>query len=277
MKEITRQVITISVLILALFAVTYWAGKKTNKPDTGVSFAHVGLLERNTPGIPKHDTFFLHYETDDAGHGAWAEVVLTDESLCGQNNEFAECQGDSPLSGFGFVKAEGSLVGNVLNVTKISTLVHGEFPYPDETKTPYHISEVYGALGTITLKGYMEIEKRVCNPGDVCSATVDYADFVFSKSDNPNAPDALFNGYNNPFVGPGRVGLGCYEKAKKRITYQNDSDRDSYQGTISGNDLSELLASSTSKLVDLKFTAMVHMTGKGAPDCYSAYRYFDVL
>jgi len=258
--KIMNKRLVITILLLLLIGFVIYKPKKIESK----SFSATGILERNTPGTPKSDTWFLHYELDPAtGQGRFVELVSQDYSA---------------YNYLGFAKVIGTITNNVVTVSEISALAQGERPYADETQVLYHKSDVYGYFGTMTLKGYLEIEKHVCGPNDgECSQTVDYANFVFARKDNPQALDDLFHFGNGPFLSAGKIGLGCYEKSKSQISYQNNSDKDVIQGSIKSSDLSALLSSSSSKLVEMKMTQMVILNGKGAPDCYSTFRNFDVL
>jgi hypothetical protein len=155
---------------------------------------------------------------------------------------------------------------------------------PDPYKEAFQESPTYGFFGTLTLKGYIDIKKRVCNPGDMCGETVDYASFVFTESGNKALEKFTGTHTGNSFVAGDRVGIGCYQKDQSRIYYINFGDSkditkvtESFEGEIKGTDLTKLLSSSKSNPVSIKMTRPIYTSGQGAPDCYTHFRSFDVL
>jgi len=149
---------------------------------------------------------------------------------------------------------------------------------PDSNSTvkfdEYDNNNYYGAL---ILTGYLDVKTRVCNPGDMCERTVEYASFVFTESSSDAIYDFLGVNTGNSFVGDTAIGLGCYEKDKNRIFYENFADVDSVQGEIKGQDLAKLLASNKTNPVKLEMKREIYTSGRGAPDCYTHFRDFAVL
>jgi hypothetical protein len=155
---------------------------------------------------------------------------------------------------------------------------------PDPNKELFQESDAYGFFGTLNLTGYIDIQKRICNPGDMCGETVDYASLIFSDTNN-EAIKKFTGQYNgNSYIAGDRVGLGCYQKDSNRIYYINFADAkdsargsEALEGQIVGDDLKKLLASTKTKPVTVKLTRPIYTSGQGAPDCYSHFRNFDVL
>lgn len=152
----------------------------------------------------------------------------------------------------------------------------------DALKTPLTKHPKFGYYGTVTLTGYLEIKQYICNPGDPCNGTIDYANLVFTKSDNQNIYDFLSEDQDD------RVSLGCYEKEENQISYISYEDVDpeydgEYQGErviegkISGKDFTKLFSSSISEQVELKLTRPIYTSGHGAPNCFTPFAHFDVL
>jgi hypothetical protein len=229
--------------------------RNTNQP-----FKAEGLLLRNQDGL-KPDTWYLSYEIQ--GQAYKTEMAIP-ESIpvyysIGQR-----------------VAVEGTIDPLHEKIT-VTSLSDAKVTEPGDTQEPFHESGVYGFYGTITLTGYLDVQKRVCNPGDMCGDTVDYASFVFTSGAN----DALrkFTGQmqGNSFVAGDRVGIGCLLSAQSRIRYENDADIGWKAGDITGSDYQKLVASSKTSPIQLKMTREIYTSGRGAPDCYSHFRNFDVL
>jgi hypothetical protein len=150
-------------------------------------------------------------------------------------------------------------------------------PVPQPTTGAFHKDSNGDYWGTIILTGYLDIQKRVCNPGDMCGSTVDYAYFVFGNTDNEAIKEFTGSQSDNSFVAGDRVGIGCQDKVLKLIRYENFADSGEMVGEIKGGDYDKLLASTQGKPVQLKMTRELYTSGRGAPDCYSHFRNFDVL
>jgi hypothetical protein len=241
---------------------------------TGTPFLEQGILMYNNPGL-KADTWFLNYEKP--GQPALkAELVLNDQSQCvNVTGGMASCK-ELWYSVGSKVEVEGIENNQTVIVSKVREVKATDPKQPSAT-VPFTESQVYGFYGTLTLTGYLDVQTRVCNPGDMCGETVQYASFVFTSGAN----DALkkFTGQNtgNSFIAGDRLGLGCYEKDKNRIYYENDADSGYITGEIKGPDFTKLMASSKTNQVQLKFTREIYTSGRGAPDCYSHFRNFDVI
>src|SRR5690606_35907002 len=123
----------------------------------------------------------------------------------------------------------------------------------------------------------LRTETRHCDPGSMCSSTVEYASFVFTDTTNPALQSFVEQNLGNAFVGKNWVGLGCYEARHNRIYYQNASDDADVTGTISEADLGKLWSSSAQNPVQLRLVKPIYTSGRGAPDCYSHFRNFDIL
>lgn len=245
-----------------------------NQDRTETNFVGSGLLLRNEPGL-KPDTWFLNY--DQAGEsGLLAELVFSENSTCTNGELTGSCEQPS-FSQRQRVRVEGRLEGETLAVSNISDLEGGELNGPDASKVAFQESKVYGFYGTLTLTGFLRTERRICNPGDMCGETVDYASFVFKETDNQAIYDLLNQFSGNSFVSEGAVGVGCYQKDLNRIYSTNDADTNVSENIIREEDLNRLLGSSFSKPVKLKMTKPVYTSGRDAPDCYSHFRNFEVV
>lgn len=148
----------------------------------------------------------------------------------------------------------------------------------EDIEVPFQYDPTLGYHGVLTLKGYLEVEERVCNPGDMCGDTVQYAWFVHAPIEN-RAFDQFYTEFaGNSFVGAEWLGIGCYQEDADRIYSKNAGDADGMvESLIEGKDLDMLLASDEAHPVDLKMTKAIFTGGSGAPDCYSHFRDFDVL
>lgn len=149
---------------------------------------------------------------------------------------------------------------------------------PDNTnQVSFQKTEKYGYYGTLTVTGYLDIQTRTCNPGDMCGETVDYASFVITKNNPEILKEFAATQPGTTFISADRIGLGCYQKEERRIYYENFGDSDSITSNIVGSDLAKLEASTRDKPVELKLTKPVHTTNRNEPDCYSLFRNFDLL
>jgi hypothetical protein len=144
-------------------------------------------------------------------------------------------------------------------------------------ETVFHKSPDYGFYGTLTLTGYLDVRTRVCNPGDMCGETVEYASFVFTKTSSEAIREFTGEFQGNSFIAGDRVGLGCFQETAGRIYYQNYGDENKIEGEIKGEDFAKLAQSNKNRQVELKLTRPIYTSGQGAPDCYSHFRNFDVL
>lgn len=150
---------------------------------------------------------------------------------------------------------------------------------PPVSNDTFQVDKDGNFFGILTLNGYLKTETRVCNPGDMCGETVEYSSFVFDMASTNNDAIKQFvkGNLGNSYVGEGQIGLGCMQTDRNRIYYENDADSGYVTGTITGDDYFKLRASSKDAPVQLKFTREFYTGGRGAPDCYSHFRNFDVL
>ncbi len=166
---------------------------------------------------------------------------------------------------------------NDKNTTIIFDQILSTFKFIEKEEVAFQKSGEFEFFGTLTLTGYLDIKRWICNEGDMCSETVDYASFVFESTDNNLIYDFLGNSAGNSFIGNNSVGIGCYEKDKNIIHSMNLGDSGRVENTISGEDLNKLLNSDKDNPVKLKLTKPVPAPGMGAPECYSHFRLFEVL
>ena len=151
------------------------------------------------------------------------------------------------------------------------------FKFTEKDETVFQKSDGIGFFGTLTLTGYLDIKEWICNEGDMCTETVDYASFVFEDTDSDLIYDFLGDSKENSFVRDNSIGIGCYEKDKNIIHSINLGDSGGVENIISGEDLNKLLNSDEDNLVKLKLTKLVPALGIGASECYSHFRLFEVL
>lgn len=149
-------------------------------------------------------------------------------------------------------------------------------PVPQPTADTFHKDSNGNYFGKITLTGYLDIQRRVCKPGDMCGSSVDYAYFVFGDTDNQAIKEFTGTQSGNSFVAGDRVGIGCQLKDIKIIRYENFSDANEIVGEIKGGDYNDLLAATKAEPVKLTMTRELYTSGRGAPDCYSHFRNFEV-
>lgn len=167
--------------------------------------------------------------------------------------------------------------GKVIQESSVSSITISFPNYDEEAQKPFQKNDTYDYFGTLTLTGYLKVEKRVCNPGDMCEKTRDYASFVFSQTSSKAIYDFLGTNEGNAFVQGKGVGIGCYEKDASRIYSQNEGDDGMVENIITGNNLQSLLNSNEKNPIKLQLTKPIYTSGRGAPDCYSHFRNFNVI
>jgi len=159
---------------------------------------------------------------------------------------------------------------------KVEVEVETEETNKNSTQTPTPNPEnsfIYntesGYFGTLTLSGYVELVERENN--------IKYALFVFDDINNTALDQFMETNSGNSFAGENKVGIGCQEQDPKRIFYENFADSGEIQGSITGGDYDLLMNSSKDSKVELKMTRDIYTSGRGAPECYSHFRNFDVI
>jgi len=152
-----------------------------------------------------------------------------------------------------------------------------ETPSGNDAEDAFHKDSSGNFYGTLTLTGYLDVQTRICNPGDMCGQTVEYASFVFSQTSSEAIKEFTGQQQGNSYVAGDRVGVGCVQETAGRIVYQNYGDENKIEGEIKGEDFTKLMSSSANNQVQLKLTRPLYTSGQGAPDCYSHFRNFDVL
>jgi len=146
---------------------------------------------------------------------------------------------------------------------------------PDYKNSSFHKDDTWGWYGTLTVTGYIDIVNRRCGfTEEACF--VEYAFFVVEDTDEDAIYDFLPSQNGNAYAGTGKIGLGCYEKDQQKIHSGNDGNDEYYENVIEGEDFSKLMPSSQENPVRLKLTKPIYTSGRGAPDCYSHFRYFEV-
>ncbi|HYC79962.1 MAG TPA: hypothetical protein VEC17_02960 [Candidatus Binatia bacterium] len=153
----------------------------------------------------------------------------------------------------------------------------------NQTGTPNNTDNVFrkdangNYLGKLTLTGYLDVQTRVCNPGDMCGETVRYASFIFTNSDNEAIKEFTGTMQGNSYIAGDRVGLGCQQADRSRIFYENFADSGYKSGEISGADYEKLVSSTRNNPVQITINRELYTSGQGASDCYSHFRDFDVI
>ncbi|MDO8495466.1 MAG: hypothetical protein Q7S32_03010 [bacterium] len=152
-----------------------------------------------------------------------------------------------------------------------------KFIEPIDESGPFQCDEKNGCYGTVNVTGYTKIEHRVCPPDSPCGTDVDYVLFYITKVDDQNFSDYLKEGSGNAFLNQGSFGLGCYQQDSSRIYSVNFSDKGTAQNIITGSDMEKLLKSTEQNPVSLQATKAVFSAGRGAPECYSYFRNFQLV
>jgi hypothetical protein len=167
--------------------------------------------------------------------------------------------------------------GKIIQESPVSSITVNFPDYEKEAQKPFQRNDLYDYFGTLILTGYLKVEKIICNPGDMCEKTREYATFIFNESTRKEIYDYLGKNSGNAFVGEQSIGLGCYEKDVNRIYSQNLGDDGLVENNIDGLNLVKLLNSSESNQVKLQLTKPIYTSGRGAPDCYSHFRLFKIV
>lgn len=167
--------------------------------------------------------------------------------------------------------------GKIIQESPISSISISFPDYDKEALKPFQKNDQYDYFGTLTLTGYLKVEKRVCNPGDMCEKTRDYTVFVFNQTTSKEIYNFLATHEGNSFIESNGVGIGCYEKDLGRIYSQNEGDDGMVENIITGNNLQSLLNSNEKNQIKLQLTKPIYTSGRGAPDCYSHFRNFNVI
>jgi hypothetical protein len=239
--------------------------------ETG-AFKETGTLTRNSAHVSE-PWYLVYFEGQLGARESTVRLGFEGDAICSRDQENIACA-DFEFRPNDSVEVTGERKTDYIAVSKLDVIMSA--PQPAITDTFKETLE-YGFYGTITLTGYIDVQKRICQEDMPCGATVDYASFVFTSGAN----DALrkFTGQNtgNSFIAGDRVGIGCHEQPQSRIYYENDADSGYITGEIKSTDYTRLMASTKDKPVQLKLTREIYTSGRGAPDCYSHFRNFDVL
>lgn len=155
--------------------------------------------------------------------------------------------------------------------------IEGSIDKPDDPQ-PFQKHIQSGTFfGTLNLIGYLDIRTKVCEPGNMCGQTVEYASLVITESDRDLIYEFIGRNEGNSFIAPNGIGLGCYQKDQNRIYSTNFGDVGQAENIVSGSDLEKLLSSNIDNLVKMQITKPLWTSGSGAPDCYSHFREFEVF
>jgi hypothetical protein len=296
MKLNTKTLVSILVILLIIvIAIAFYSLQATKDDNTSsLPYYQSVTLTGTSECVPKKGP---GPHTEECTIGGFKDTYGNHYYL--ENYEQFTDDGFSVPSGIitGILKpAEGAqwekydIVG-IVEVTGVEQLEGSQSELPLEVdnaySTPFQKSDKYGFYGTLTLTGYVDIQRRECIPGNLCEKTVDYVSFIFSDTTSEAIKEFTGEHAGNSYVAGDRVGIGCYEKDQKRIVYQNFADDNSaefggrgvvmFEGEINSKDLTELLNSSKAKPVRLTLTRPIYTSGQGAPDCYTHFRDFDVL
>jgi hypothetical protein len=273
MNKKLLQIVGIIILAAIGLAVGYFFGFDHGwERAANMDFSRTGILLRNNEGL-KPDTWYLSY--DDGQIGQKIELILNSKSRCIYGDVSVPCVDSFSFSQGQRVQVEGHQTGEAVTVANITGLEGEDLGEGDQV--PFQNSATLGFHGTLTLNGYVKVQKRICDPEGMCGETVDYASFVFYQAENQVIYDLLNEFAGNSFVSEGAVGLGCYQNDQKRIYSTNDADTGTVESVIIGSDFTKLMASNANNKVRLRMTKPIYTSGRGAPDCYSHFRNFDVL
>ncbi len=146
--------------------------------------------------------------------------------------------------------------------------------------TAYHYDGKFGYVGTLTVKGYPEIKRMVCEEGEpFCSKTVDYVYFKITDSANQDIFKFINATKGNTFITENGVGIGCYEKEKNRI-YSYTAKGEVVDDRVivgSGKRIESIISSdyilsaTKSNPVDLTLTAFL-VPDSEATECFSYFK-----
>jgi hypothetical protein len=236
-----------------------------------ISRQYTGTINRNSAHIS--EPWYLTYQEINPQREEKVMLGFEGSALCSRNGETIGCA-DFEFRPNEVVKISGTMKSDYLAVNNMEVL---QQQLPPLATDIFKESKEYGFYGTLTLTGYVEVQKRICNPGDMCGETVDYVYFVFPNTDNEAIKKFTGSMDGNTFVAGDRVGIGCQRATQNKIVYENDADIGWQVGEIISSDYTRLMASTKAKPVQLKMTREVYTSGRGAPDCYSHFRNFDVL
>lgn len=143
----------------------------------------------------------------------------------------------------------------------------------EKNQTHFQYLSNFGYYGTLNLKGYVEIKQKESFGGEV----MNYAFFHFVETDNDLIYNFLEESKGNLFIDNASIGLGCYEKDKKRIYSISSGDDDDVENVIKDAQLEKLLSSNKANLVSLQIEKPINTQAKGAPACYSHFRSFKLI
>ncbi|MBX4188096.1 MAG: hypothetical protein KW793_03100 [Candidatus Doudnabacteria bacterium] len=229
----TLKIVLLIVALGVVAAVGYYFGfdygweKSVDQAGQSDAFSENGILTRNSAHVS--EPWFIEYEKN--GQELRERLGFEGDAMCSRESENVSC------ADFGFrandqVQVEGRRVNDYIAVKRMHVVASAPEPSVNDT---FKETKEYGFYGTITLTGYIDIQKRVCNPGDMCGETVDYASFVFN-SDNEALKKFTGTMDGNSFIAGNKVGIGCLRSADSRIVYENDADIGWKSGEISGSD-----------------------------------------
>lgn len=236
-----------------------------------ISMQYSGKITRNSVHVS--EPWYLEYSINSDEPSLRTRLGFESAALCSRNGVSIGCS-DFEFRPNEIVKVSGTMRSDYIAVSNLEVLTEGLPPAAADT---FKETQEYGFYGTLTLNGYVEVQRRVCNPGDMCGETVDYVYFVFPQTDNEAIKKFAGSMDGNSFVAGSRVGIGCQRSAQNKVIYENDADIGWKVGEIIGSDYTKLMASTSANPVELKMTREVYTGGRGAPDCYSHFRNFDVL
>ena len=143
---------------------------------------------------------------------------------------------------------------------------------PEETtaiinETPFQ-KEGSDYSGRLTLNGYLETENR---------EGVEYANFVFLDTSSDLIYEFAGLSKSNMAIGANKISLGCFEKDKNRIFYQNFADEGNIEGEIKDEDFTLLAQSKLENRVQVRITKPKYTGNQQPASCYSHFRDIDVL
>lgn len=157
-----------------------------------------------------------------------------------------------------------------------------EVALPEDTFT---YDSVLGYYGGILLEGYLSVDTSACAFQDISVCKIDVAWFHFDNPGNDFFRQFVEEGIGNSFLATGAISLGCYDPEANRIYYSNAADAEDspmgaelLNGEVTGEAFAVLMSTrDQSKSVNLWVEKPVLTSGKGADDCYSHFRNFEVI
>lgn len=124
----------------------------------------------------------------------------------------------------------------------------------------------------VKAKGYVVLEERKAAFCEENCPLYSYAFFVFDK--NIELQHFIEQNEGNAFVKKNAIGIGCVNE--EGVYYHNNSDIGIKDEVLPLDTSNKILQSNTKNKIDLSFRREIVSAGKGAPNCYSHFRDFEI-